>query len=131
MADFVKHYKILLNKAKVDYKAAKNLYNDITGGDEELDYEVVLFHLHQCAEKFMKYLLAFNKIDYPKVHDLELLADLLDDNGIRTGLDKELLIELSDYAVEGRYSFINEDIKNIENIIRMLGQVFTNQENTV
>ncbi len=57
MAEFMKHYKVLLNKAKVDLKAALNLHDDISRGDEELDYEVVLFHLHQCAEKFMKSLM--------------------------------------------------------------------------
>lgn len=109
MAKFMKHYEILLTKAKIDLKAAQNLHHDITSGDEELDYEVVLFHLHQCTEKFMKFLLAFQGIDYPKVHDLELLANKLNEHNIESGLDTELLIELSDYAVEGRYAFIHED----------------------
>ncbi len=45
MAEFIKHYEVLLNKAKVDLKAALNLLDDINNGDLELDYEVVLFHL--------------------------------------------------------------------------------------
>ena len=125
MAKFMKHYEILLNKAKVDLKAAQNLYHDITSGDEELDYEVVLFHLHQCAEKLMKSLLAFQGIDYPKVHDLELLANTLNEHNIESGLNTELLIELSDYAVEGRYAFIHEDIKNIEKYINMLNKALS------
>ena len=120
MAEFMKHYKVLLNKAKVDLKAALNLHDDISRGDEELDYEVVLFHLHQCAEKFIKSLLAFHEIDYPKVHDLEKLANLLNENHISTELDIELLIELSDYAVEGRYAFLQEEIEDIEKHINML-----------
>ena len=125
MAEFMKHYEVLLKKAKVDLRAAKNLYDDISRGDTELDYEVVLFHLHQCAEKFMKSLLALHEIDYPKVHDLELLADILSDKDIPTGLDIEILIELSDYAVEGRYAFIHEDIKEVDNYIKMLDKVLT------
>jgi HEPN domain-containing protein len=120
MAEFMKHYKVLLNKAKVDLKAALNLHDDISRGDEELDYEVVLFHLHQCAEKFMKSKLAFHEIDYPKVHDLEKLANLLNENHISTELDIELLIELSDYAVEGRYAFFNEEIEDVDKYINML-----------
>ncbi len=54
MAEFIKHYEILLIKAKVDLKAAKNLYADFKNGEEDLDLEVVLFHLHQSAEKFIK-----------------------------------------------------------------------------
>ncbi len=125
MAEFMKHYEVLLKKAKVDLRAAINLYDDISRGDKELDYEVVLFHLHQCAEKFMKSLLALHEIDYPKVHDLELLADILSEKDIPTGLDIEILIELSDYAVEGRYAFIHEDIKEVDNYIKMLGKVLT------
>ena len=68
----------------------------------------------------MKSFLAFHEIDYPKAHDLELLADILSENDIRTGLDIELLIELSDYAVEGRYAFIHEDIKEVEKYFNML-----------
>jgi HEPN domain-containing protein len=102
----MKQYEILLKKARVDFHAAENLYHDITSGDSELDFEVVLFHLHQSAEKYMKSLLAFNSTEYPKVHDLELLARLCEDNNVETGLDIEVLIELSDFAVEGRYAFI-------------------------
>jgi len=68
----------------------------------------------------MKSILAFHEIDYPKVHDLEKLANLLKENHIPTGLDIELLIELSDYAVEGRYAFLQEEIKDIERHINML-----------
>ena len=46
MAEFLKHYEVLLTKAKVDLKAAKNLYADFKNGEEDLDLEVVLFHLH-------------------------------------------------------------------------------------
>lgn len=70
MAKFIKHYEILLNKAKVDLKAAQNLYKDIQDGEE--------------------------------------------------GLDSDLLNGLSDYAVEGRYLFIHEDIKEIEKYFKML-----------
>ena len=76
--------------------------------------------------EFMKSLLAFHEIDYPKVHDLKLLADILNENDIRTGLDIELLIELSDYAVEGRYAFIHEDIKEVERYISMLDRALAN-----
>jgi HEPN domain-containing protein len=120
MAEFMKHYKVLFNKARVDLKAATNLYGDIKRGDTELDYEVVLFHLHQCAEKFMKSLLAFHEIDYPKVHDLENLARLLDERNIRIELDIKFLAELSDYAIEGRYAFLQEEIGDIEKYITML-----------
>jgi len=33
MAEFMKYYEVLLNKAKVDLKAALNLHDDINRGD--------------------------------------------------------------------------------------------------
>jgi HEPN domain-containing protein len=122
----MKQYEILLKKARVDFHAAENLYHDISSGDVELDYEVVLFHLHQSAEKYLKSLLAFNSIDYPKVHDLELLARLCEENNVASELDIEILIELSDFAVEGRYSFIYEDVDNIEQYFAVLKKVLGN-----
>jgi len=123
MAEFMKQYAVLLKKARVDLKAAINLYNDIKRGDTELDYEVVLFHLHQCAEKFLKSKLASHQIDYPKIHDLENLASLLNEQNIPFDLDIELLAELSDYAVEGRYAFLHEEIGDMEKYISMLSRV--------
>jgi len=53
---------------------------------------------------FMKVLLSIHEIDYQKVHDPGLLADILNEKNIEAGLDTDLLIELSDYAVKGRYT---------------------------
>jgi HEPN domain-containing protein len=86
----------------------------------------VLFHLHQSAEKYIKSLLAFNNVEYPKVHDLELLSQLCNSNDISTGMDIELLIELSDFAVEGRYSYIFDKIDEVEKYIKMLEKVLSN-----
>jgi len=65
---------------------------------------------------FMKVLLSIHEIDYQKVHDLGLLTDILNEKNIEAGLDTDLLIELSDYAVKGRYTFIHEDINNVKSV---------------
>ena len=59
-------------------------------------------------------LLAYNRIDYPKVHDLELMVRVCEENNVETGLNIEILIELSDFAVEGRYAFIYEEVDSIK-----------------
>ena len=41
MDEFLKHYEVLLIKAKVDLKAAKNLYSDFKNGEEDLDLETL------------------------------------------------------------------------------------------
>ena len=37
--------------------------------------------------------------------------------------DNDLLIELKDYAVEGRYSLMNDDLENIQNIFILLSDM--------
>jgi uncharacterized protein YdiU (UPF0061 family) len=41
-------------------------------------------------------------------------------------MDIELLIELSDFAVEGRYSYIFDKIDEVEKYIKMLEKVLSN-----
>lgn len=114
MAGFVKYYEILLQKAAVDLHSATILYNSYQIENSELDIEVVLFHLQQAAEKSLKALLSFHQVHYPKVHDLEDLLNLLTENNISLKIDTHWLIDLSDFAVEGRYSVIHDDIFNAE-----------------
>jgi len=65
-------------------------------------FDTICFHAQQCVEKYLKALLSFHKIDFPKTHDVaELLALLPMDS--RLGLRPEELAELNPYAVEGRY----------------------------
>lgn len=114
MAGFIKYYEVLLQKAAVDINSATILYNDFQNGNSELDIEVILFHLQQAAEKCLKAVLSFHQIHYPKVHDLEELLNLLNDKKISLNINPSLLIDLSDFAVEGRYSVIHDDLVNSE-----------------
>ena len=69
----------------------------------------------------MKYFLTKPKqIYYPKIHDLETLLNIIKDNNIDLNPDRDLLIELNDYAVEGRYSIMHDDLKNVQNIFIIL-----------
>ena len=36
--------------------------------------DTVCFHAQQCAEKYVKALLVFRGVDFPRTHDLEVLA---------------------------------------------------------
>ena len=82
MDGFVKYYEILLQKAAVDMHSATILYNDFQKGNSILDIEVILFHLQQAAEKCLKAVLSFHEINYQRVHDLEVLVNLIIDNKI-------------------------------------------------
>ena len=60
------------------------------------------FHAQQAAEKAIKGLLVARGIDFPKSHALDVLAKLLDEPD-RIRLDASILLELSPWAVAGRY----------------------------
>jgi HEPN domain-containing protein len=120
MVNFVNQYEILFNKAKADLFAANILYARLNEGNSELDLEVICFHLQQCAEKLMKAVLSKKQIHFPNIHDLETLLNIVKTNGIDLNLDRDLLIELNDYAVEGRYSIMHDDLKNVQNIFIVL-----------
>ncbi|MDQ7060704.1 MAG: HEPN domain-containing protein [Sulfurimonas sp.] len=80
--EFLKQYEILLKKAKTDLKVAKNTLRDFENGDEDLDLEVIMFHLQQCAEKLLKTLLVYNKYHVVKTHDIEELILTMNDQQI-------------------------------------------------
>lgn len=65
--------------------------------------EQICFHAQQAAEKAIKAVLLFYKVDFPLTHDLEELVDIFDKNGI--SIPKEILDVgiLTPYAVEARY----------------------------
>jgi len=68
---FLKQYEILFKKAKVDLNTAKLVMDSFEEGEIELDLEIVMFHLQQSVEKFLKTLIDYNKIKFPHTHDIE------------------------------------------------------------
>ena len=135
MAGFIEQYHILFNKAKADFIAAKVLYGEFKGGNSELDLDIICFHLQQCAEKLLKALLAKNHVNSPKTHDLELLLNLVSIHDIKLLTDEDLLLELNDFAVEGRYAVIHDDLDNtsvyfvlLEELIETVYKAITKEE---
>ncbi len=57
---------------------------------------------------------------FPKSHNIELLIELCLSNNILLVDNIERLIELGDYAVEGRYSIINDDINDSDSFILLI-----------
>lgn len=118
--EFLKQYEILYKKAKSDLKAAKILLKSFENGDGELDLELIMFHLQQCAEKLLKSLLSYNEYHFTKTHDLEKLYITTKEGGIFIIDDIEKLLPLSEYAVEGRYAIIHDDMDEADKYIEIL-----------
>ncbi len=71
--------------------------------------DTVCFHAQQCVEKYLKALLAFRNIDFPKTHDLADLVRLLP-KSLKLRLSDEEQERLTDYATTTRYPGDYEDI---------------------
>lgn len=87
-----------LTKADHDLLAAEELLRLAEGAP----LDVVCFHAQQCVEKCLKGLLVWHSIDFPRTHDIVLLARLVPEMSAGAPEIEELL-QLNRYAVETRY----------------------------
>jgi len=116
----LKQHEILFIKAKEDFVAAKYLLDGFNHHGLELNLEIIFFHFQQCAEKLLKTVLDIHKIKFPHTHDLDNLMTLLEENNIFLFEDLEELLPLTDFAVEGRYSIIHDDLSDSDKYIILL-----------
>jgi HEPN domain-containing protein len=70
--------------------------------NDDCPTDTVCFHCQQCAEKYLKALLIFRGIEFPKTHDVVVLFNLtLPEGGLN--LQVEEIQPLNRYSVEARY----------------------------
>jgi HEPN domain-containing protein len=98
-----------VEKAENDLKNAT--YTLRMGKDCPTD--TVCFHAQQCVEKYLKALLVFKGIDFPRTHDIGQLIALLPDQS-RPMLIPEEQERLTDYATVTRYPGDYEPIPVVE-----------------
>jgi len=120
---------LLLYKAIIDFNSAKALMNLFDRGEIEIDIEKIYFDLQQSTEKAIKAILSKHGIRYKRIHDIEELIAICNDNNIQLIEDIDTLIDLTDYAVEGRYDIICDDIEDsyiyfelVERLIEVIKQ---------
>lgn len=111
---------MFLYKAIVDLNSAKYLLEAFNEDKIDIDIEKIYFELQQSAEKLLKSILSKHTIIFPKSHDIEQIIGLCKQHGIELVENAEILIELSDYAVEGRYSIIHDDLNESEKYILII-----------
>lgn len=67
------------------------------------NYDAVCFHCQQCAEKYLKAILQEQGHHIPKIHDLNQLLEFCLPYDGTLELYRDLLKDLTRYAVEFRY----------------------------
>jgi HEPN domain-containing protein len=98
-----------LRKAGLDFAAAKALSVNASIADE-----VVGFHIQQSIEKGLKAILAANKVDFRKTHDIRELMDLAQKQSIPIPDQFRYLDEWNPFGVELRYDDIPVGIPPID-----------------
>ena len=110
-------------KGNIDFNVAVFLMKGFAEGECEVDLDTIMFHFQQCVEKMLKSLLSKNKIRIQQTHSIESLLDLLSENHVEVPRHLDVLISLSEYAVEGRYGVIHDDIADAEHYIVLLQEL--------
>ena len=117
---FQHQYEIYYKKATADLVLVQQVF---LLNNPLIDESIILFHLQQAAEKYLKSFLSFNKIHFGKLHDIKKILELYVDNGIKMPPEVEVLVELTPYAVEGRYDFVTDEKIEIPRFIILVEQL--------
>ena len=84
---------------------------------------MVRFHLQQAIEKYLKAILAYKNIHFSKIHDLKKLLEIDKDKEELKEEEIELILELNQYAVNGRYNYISDVIENVEDYLKITEKI--------
>jgi HEPN domain-containing protein len=91
-----------IGKADADLDAAEQL--SPAAADNVRRREIVGFHCQQSAEKYIKALLTYHQVDFPKTHHigrLRMLVDTINHEAAEAMIDAEWL---TPFGVETRYA---------------------------
>lgn len=77
---------------------------------EEILPEQVCFHAQQAAEKALKAVLLHRKVEFPFIHDIEALLEIMTQSGLLVPPNVANAGALTPYAVEARYPGYEEEI---------------------
>jgi len=116
-----------LQKAENDFQGAL----DLSRRRKRPLPDLVCFHCQQAVEKYMKALLVYNEIGFPKTHDLLMLLTLIQPANPQLTLHREWFEILNPYSVQFRYpgDQTNNDearlaIKTVKKIRKLLLNLF-------
>lgn len=89
---------LLARKAEEDATAVREL-----AANPEIADGIIGFHAQQAIEKWLKAVMALRGMRQTRIHDIDRLAELLEENGTELPTARDLLDELTIYAVPLRY----------------------------
>jgi HEPN domain-containing protein len=111
--------QVLARKAEGDAKVARKL-----APDSEIDDEAVGFHAQQAIEKWLKAVMALQRLKEARIHDLGRLLEILGEAGVDLPPGADWLDDLSIYAVPLRYAdLLDAEPLDREATVALVGEV--------
>ena len=95
-------------------RAHSNLLLAESGRQRGVFLEDLCFEAQQAAEKALKAVCVFYKIEFPKTHSLTTLTALLEQAGVQLPPDVREADPLTSYAVQARYPDWDEAVSDAE-----------------
>jgi len=77
---------------------------------QDILFEDLCFDAQQCAEKSLKSLLISLDVEFPWIHEIDVLFDLIAKSGIEIPDDLKRAVILTRYAVHTRYPGLAEPV---------------------
>lgn len=120
----------------MDYAESDLRLARLAASDESIRLEQICFHTQQAAEKAIKAALLKKGIDFPLTHDIEVLLEIAEDNGLPLSDSVQDAGQLTPYAVEARYpgswmdiaeTDVNEAINTAEQTILWAKEILSNK----
>jgi HEPN domain-containing protein len=103
-----------VDKADADLDTAKREATVV----ESPNNDAVCFHAQQCAEKYLKAVLVEDGLRVPRIHDLEVLVNLMSSRYLELQKVVHLARILSAMAVEVRYPGMTADEDDAEESLK-------------
>ena len=106
-------------------RARSNLLLAESGRQDGVFLEDLCFEAQQAAEKALKAVCVFYKVEFPKTHSLITLAGLLEQAGVQLPPEVRDADPLTAYAVQARYPDWDEAVTDLEyqRALTVAGQV--------
>ena len=95
-------------------RARSNLLLAESGRQRGVFLEDLCFEAQQSAEKALKAVCVFYKIEFPKTHSMTTLTALLEQAGVQLPPEVREADPLTSYAVQARYPDWNEAVTDSE-----------------
>jgi HEPN domain-containing protein len=106
-------------------RSRSNLLLAESGRQYGVFLEDLCFEAQQAAEKALKAVCVFYKVEFPKTHSLITLAGLLEQAGVQLPPEVRDAYPLTSYAVQARYPDWDEAVTELEyqRALAVAGQV--------